>query len=50
MFGAGVAGWVYYQTMRRVGDNPKAVWIVTLMAFASAYFVMYTLFAWVFKF
>ena len=48
-FGAGVAGWVYYQVMRRTGSNAKAAWGSAAFAGLIAYFVFYSLFAWVFK-
>lgn len=50
MFAAGVGGWTYYQMMRRSGSNIQGSWIVTILVGAVAYFVCYTLFAWVFNF
>lgn len=47
MFGAGVGGWVYTQIMRQTGGNLKSSWIITAISGIVAYFVMYTLLAWV---
>ena len=48
MFGVGLAGWVYYQMMRRTGSNTKASLIAAALAGCVGAFVIYTLFAWVF--
>lgn len=44
-FAAGVGGWVYFQANRRMSGNAKAVWGVTILVAAIAYFVMYTTFS-----
>lgn len=46
-FGVGIGGIVYYQANKRLSGNSKAIWIVTIAAAAVAYFIFYTLFAWV---
>jgi len=48
-FGVGVAGWVYFQVNKRMSGNTAAVWVSTVLAGLTAYFVMYSLFAWVIK-
>ena len=49
MFAVGVGGWVYYKMMRQTGGNLQASWVVTVLVGAVAYFVLYTLMAWVFQ-
>ncbi len=46
-FGLGVGGWVYSQASQRMSGNPKAVWGSTVAAAAVAFFIFYSLFAWV---
>lgn len=46
-FGLGVGGWVYSQASQRMSGNPKAVWGCTAAAAAVAFFIFYSLFAWV---
>ena len=48
-FGIGLAGWVYFQAMRRMPGNIMAVWVSAIGAGLVGAFVIYTLFAWVFN-
>ena len=48
-FAVGAAGWVYIQTNRRMSGNRTAVWVATALTALAAYFVIYSLFAWVFN-
>lgn len=48
MSGIGVAGWIYFQMMRRTGSNTKSSVIAAALAGLVAAFVIYSFFAWAF--
>lgn len=48
LFGVGAAGWVYSQMMRRTGNTKTSVYVAIGGGLIAA-FVIYTLFAIVFK-